>query len=198
MVTKIYLIRHGDVSDGEERRYNGHLDIPLTAKGTDQIRRLSVFLADVDLNAVYTSDLRRARVSAEMIAESHGIKPVIEPGLKEYSFGEWEGMTFTEIEKRYPDAFRAWADNPVAFSPMGGESTINVRNRAVPVFHDIADRHKGENIAIVSHGGIIRIIVCELLGMPLEHLFRIEQNFGALNIIEIWDYPVLKLMNFVV
>jgi alpha-ribazole phosphatase len=198
MGTKIYLIRHGEIGDGEERRYNGHRDVPLSERGIDQIMRLSGFLQSAGLQAVYASDLSRALKSAEIIARAHGVQPVIEKGLKEYSFGEWEGMTFSEIEKEYPDAFGAWAANPVMFSPAGGESTEGVRKRAISAFEKIIGRHQGENIAIVSHGGVIRIILCELLGIPLENLFRIEQNFAALNIVEMWDYPVIKLMNYIV
>jgi alpha-ribazole phosphatase/probable phosphoglycerate mutase len=198
MGTKIYLIRHGEISDGEERRYNGHRDVPLSDRGIDQIMRLSGFLQSAGLQAVYTSDLSRALKSAQIIARTHGVQPVIEKRLKEYSFGEWEGMTFSEIEKKYPDAFGAWAANPVMFSPIGGESTEGVRTRAIHAFEKIIGRHQGENIAVVSHGGVIRIILCELLGIPLENLFRIEQNFAALNIIEMWDYPVIKLMNYIV
>ena len=199
MATKIYLIRHGEVGDGNEKRYNGHTDVPLSEKGEEQIKRLSDYLKGLTkLKAIYTSDLSRALKSAEIIAGPHGLEPVIEEGLKEFSFGVWEGMTFNEIEQKYPDAFNAWAKNPIKFSPMGGESTLDVRNRSWPVFNEIVKRHEGEAIAIVTHGGINRIILCELLGMPLENIFRIEQNFAALNIIEIWDYPVIKLTNFTI
>jgi len=189
------LIRHGEIADGEERRYNGRRDVPLSARGIEQVERLSVFLEGAGLSAVYTSGLSRAFKSAEIIARPHGVSPVIEEGLKEYSFGEWEGMTFAEIERKYPDAFSAWAADPVQFSPLGGESTVGVRDRAVPVFEKIISRHHDESIALVSHGGVIRIILCELLGIPLEHIFRIEQNFAALNIVEMWDYPVITLLN---
>jgi alpha-ribazole phosphatase/probable phosphoglycerate mutase len=199
MATIIYLIRHGEVRDGNEKRYNGHIDVPLSGRGKEQMSRLSNYLRDVSrLKAVYTSDLSRAIESGEIIAEPHGVKPVREKGLKEFSFGAWEGMTFNEIELKYPDAFKAWAKNPVKFSPVKGESTLDVRNRAIPVFHDIIRKHDEGEIAIVTHGGINRIILCEILGMPLENIFRIEQNFAALNIIEKWDYPLVKLMNFII
>lgn len=195
MATKIYLIRHGEIADGEERRYNGHRDVPLSERGLGQVERLSKYLRDEGFTAVYASDLSRALKSAEIISSPHGIAPLVEKAFREYSFGEWEGMTFAEIEKKYPDAFSAWAANPVKFSPPGGESTVGVKNRTIPAFDKIITRHKDESIAIVSHGGVIRIILCELLGIPLEHIFRLEQNFAALNIIEIWDYPVITLMN---
>ena len=203
MAATIYLIRHGEVNDGDERRYNGHIDVPMSAQGVIHLKRLADYMVNKcvktagPLSAVYCSDLSRAVTSAGIIAGPMGLDPQMVPGLKEYSFGEWEGMTFREIEDRWPDAFSAWAGNPLRFSPPGGESTLQVRDRAMEAFSSIAARHTESNIAIVSHGGVIRIILCELLGIPLEHIFRIEQNFAALNIVEMWDYPVVKLMNFV-
>lgn len=216
MVTKIYLIRHGETEDADEKRYKGHIDVPLSENGIEQIRRLSEFLSAADpqcrsavgarcprpgldaagLKAVYCSGLSRARKSAEIIAGAFGLEPVVVEGLKERSFGVWEGMTFDEIREKYPEAFSSWAENPLRFSPMQGESTLEVSERALKVFDEIVSGHKGESIAIVAHGGINRVILCELLGMPLENIFRIEQDYAALNVIEKWDYPVVKLINY--
>jgi len=151
---------------------------------------------DTRLHAVYCSDLSRAIKSAEIIAEPHGVKAVAVEDLRERHFGIWEGMTFTEIRDRYPEEFRSWADDPLKFSPMGGESTLSVRDRTVPAVEQIMSKHRGEQIAIVAHGGVNRIILCHVMGIPLENIFRIEQDHGAVNVIEFWDrYPVVKLLN---
>jgi broad specificity phosphatase PhoE len=148
------------------------------------------------LQAIYTSDLSRAVRSAEIIAEPYGLKPVETPDLRERSFGIWEGMTFSEIKEKYPEEFGAWANNPLRFSPIKGESTIKVKDRTMPFLTKILDNHKGENIAVVAHGGVNRIILCHFLGIPLENIFRIEQDYAAVNIVELWDkYPVVKLIN---
>jgi alpha-ribazole phosphatase len=213
-MTKVYLIRHGETEGAESRRYKGHIDVPLSENGIEQIKKVADFIAgagpcacpiqgrpqrvapaDHILTAVYCSDLSRAIRSAEIVAEPHGLKPVIVEGLKERSFGVWEGMTFDEIKEKWPDAFNSWAANPLQFSPMGGESTMEVRERALKAFDEITGRNKGRDIAIVSHGGVIRVLLCELLGMPLENIFRIDQDYAALNVIELWDYPVVKLIN---
>ena len=198
MGTKIYLIRHGEVADANPRRYNGHIDVPLSANGIEQIKRLADFLCAEEIKAVYCSGLDRAVNTAKIIAEPFGLKPVVVDGLKERGFGQWEGMSFDEVNEKWPDAFMAWADDPLKFSPVGGESTLETRDRVIPVFNKIADDHKGEEIAIVSHGGVTRVILCEMLGIPLENIFRIEQDFGTLNVIEIWDYPVIKKINYTV
>jgi alpha-ribazole phosphatase len=212
-MTRVYLIRHGETEGADSRRYKGHLDVPLSDNGIEQIKRVAEYLfKNTDtpplppltkvgiggVEAVYCSDLSRAIKSADIIAGPHGLKPVIVKGLKERSFGVWEGMSFDEIKEKWPDAFNAWAANPLKFSPMDGESTIEVRDRVIKAFEEIVEKHKEQNIAIVSHGGVIRVLLCEMLGMPLENIFRIEQGFAALNVIEMWDYPVVKHLNYVV
>jgi alpha-ribazole phosphatase len=148
------------------------------------------------LSAVYCSDLSRAVKSAEIIAAPYGLEPLRLPELRERSFGVWEGMTFTEIKERFPGEFEAWADNPVSHSPVGGESTLQVKERVVKALDEILGRNIGSNIAVVAHGGVNRILLCHVLGMPLENIFRIEQDYGAVNVIEFWDkYPVVKLLN---
>jgi alpha-ribazole phosphatase len=220
MVTVLYLIRHGETEGAEVRRYKGSIDVPLSANGIRQMERLSLHIADLEnrrkgviekmprgsgdaenrnypgITAVYCSHLSRAIKSAELIAKPHSLKPVIVPALRERNFGVWEGMSFDEIKEKYPEEFTAWAGNPLAFSPMEGENTMEVKDRVINAMNEIIQNHSGERIAIVSHGGVIRVILCYILGVPLENMFRFEQDYAALNIIEFWDaYPVVKLMN---
>ena len=170
------------------------------------------------LDAVYCSDLQRAIKSAELIAKPHSLNPIIVPSLRERNFGIWEGMSFDEIREKYPLEFDAWAGNPLRFSPMAGETTLEMQERVINAMDRIIDSHnqkintlshpspsrgegkgEGEHVAIVAHGGVNRIILCLILGIPLENIFRIEQDYGALNIIEFWEkYPVVKLINGIV
>lgn len=231
MLTKVFLIRHGETEDAQSNRYKGHIDTPLSENGIKQMERLSKYIyQNTELKSIYTSDLSRAVKSAEIIAEPHSIKPIIVRALRERNFGIWEGMSFDEIKDKYPKEFKAWASNPLEFSPLQGESTIEVKDRAIDALDKILSKHMesntealndstrrehrtqntdknslgsglcnlgSENIAIVAHGGINRIILCHFLGMPLENIFRIEQDFAALNIVEFHDdNPIVKLINF--
>lgn len=209
MVTNIYLIRHGQTVDSDEKKYKGHIDVPLSAEGIDQISSLAAYLSKMirsgagpdhtanELDSIYCSDLSRAVKSAGIIAEPFGLKPAIDARLKERSFGKWEGMTFSEIQKEFPDEFDAWVKNPMKNSPPGGESTEDVIVRVMPVFNEIVRNHENRHVAIVSHGGVNRVILCTILGIPLEHIFRVEQEFAGLNIISFYDEkPVMKMMNF--
>jgi len=201
MVTTLYLIRHGETEGGEVRRYKGTIDVPLSEIGVRQMEQVSKYIVEKGgkgglMSAVYCSDLTRAIRSAEIVAEPHSLKPVIISSLRERNFGLWEGMSFDEIMEKYPLEFDAWAGNPLKFSPLEGESTLAMRDRVIQAMSEIMENHNKENIAIVAHGGVNRIILCHILGIPLENIFRIEQDYGALNIIEFWDkYPVVKLLN---
>lgn len=200
MVTTLYLVRHGKTVGSDIKTYKGSLDIPLSETGIEQIKKTAGFISDYagasGLSEVYCSPLSRAARSAEIIAEAYGLSPLLYPDLRERHFGVWEGMSFTEIKEKYPEEFEAWSDNPLIYSPTNGESTLEVRDRVLPALEDIISRHNGASIAIVAHGGVNRIILCHLLGIPLENIFRVEQNFGGVSVIEFWDkYPVVKLIN---
>jgi alpha-ribazole phosphatase len=228
MVATFFLIRHGETEGSEAKRYKGSMDVPLSGRGIEQAARAAAFvmehiqetlalryksyLHDIHnetdgagqptevprLEAVYCSDLSRAVKSAEIIAAPHALEPVSMPELRERDFGIWEGMTFSEIRDQYPAEFDAWADDPLQFNPPGGESTLALRDRIVPAFNRIVDGHNGQCVAIVAHGGVNRVLLCHILGIPLENIFRIEQDYAAVNIIEFWDrYPVVKCMNHV-
>ncbi len=205
MVTTFYLIRHGETEGGEVKRYKGTIDVPLSEKGVKQIERVTEYLFRIashesggtNLKAIYSSNLSRAIKSAEIIAKPHFLEPVIIPELRERNFGLWEGMSFDEIKEKYPKEFDAWVRNPFKFSPVGGESTLEVRERVIKVIDEIIGNHNGKHIAIIAHGGVNRIILCHFLGIPLENIFRIEQDYGCMNIIEFWEgYPVIKLLNY--
>jgi broad specificity phosphatase PhoE len=231
MVTTLYLIRHGETEGSGEKRYKGSIDVPLSEKGIEQVRRTAAFISATvrqcdsatdklpnylttelphfctpGLSAVYCSPLIRALKSAEIVAELHGLKPIVIHDLRERSFGIWEGLSFTEIREKYPAEFESWAVNPLKFSPPDGESTIEVKDRVIKVLDLILNSATGRqcdsaaktntNIAIVAHGGVNRIILCHIMGTPLENIFRIEQDYAAVNIIEFWEkYPVVKLIN---
>lgn len=199
MVTTLYLIRHGETEGGEVRRYKGSIDVPLSERGVRQMSEAASFLERYLRGiapSIYCSPLSRALRSAEILAGTYGTRPVIIKDLRERHFGVWEGLTFAEIRERYPLEFDAWAGNPLAHSPREGESTLEVRDRVIPALNRLLDTHRGESVMIVAHGGVNRVILCHLIGIPLENIFRIEQECAHLNIIELWDdYPVVKLLN---
>ena len=132
--TLIYLLRHGEVVLAETRRFIGHLDVPLGARGERQSRAQAGRLAGAKLAAVFTSDLARARRTAEIIASPHGLTPTVIPQLREMAMGRWEGRTAAEIQESDPTAFAEWMARIGEFPFPEGESVPDLRARAWPAF----------------------------------------------------------------
>jgi alpha-ribazole phosphatase len=196
MTTRVYLVRHGAVVGAETRRFIGHLDVPLSPAGQAQIRSLAARLEGVALDAVYTSDLRRTRESARILAEPLGLIPVELTELREFAMGRWEGLTAEEIHALDPQAFARWMADVGRFQFPEGESLSDLEARAWPAFERIVAAHAGGAVAIVAHGGTNRMILCRALGLGPERLLAIGQEYGALSVLELagarW---VLRLLN---
>ena len=190
-------MRHGEVQNSEELRYNGHIDIDITQKGVEQMHRLADALAGKHVVAVYSSDLIRSVKGAAIIASRIGIPYTPLRELRERSMGFWEGLTAKEIQERFPAEYPAWRADLLNYRPSGGESMIGVQDRILPIFKRLVAAHAGQEIALLLHGGVNRVILADVLGMPSHNVFRIEQAYGALNIIDCYEdgITVVKLLN---
>ena len=180
----IYLLRHGEVEGAETRRFIGHLDVPLSRLGERQCRAQAARLRRAKLAAVFSSDLARARHSAQIIAAPHGLTPTEVPALREMAMGRWEGLTAAEIRAREPQAFADWMARVGEFPFPDGESVPDLAARAVPAFETIAAAHGGEAIAIVAHGGTNRALLCHVFGLSLGRLLTFGQDYGGLTLLE--------------
>jgi alpha-ribazole phosphatase len=179
----IYLLRHGEVVRAETRRFIGHLDVPLSPRGEAQCAAQARRLAATRIEALYSSDLERARRSAEIIGAPHGLGPRITPALREMAMGRWEGLTADEIQAREPEAFRDWMSRVGEFPFPGGESVPDLVARAGAAFDDIVARSRERTIAIVAHGGTNRALLCRALGVPLGRLLAFGQDYAALTVL---------------
>lgn len=197
LATRLYLMRHGQVEGFEDRRYNGQADVHLTELGQEQSRAYTQRLAEVPLSAVYSSDLSRSQFGAELIASGQGLPVQTLPALRELHIGDWEGFTWREIQQRWPAQWQARLDDLVHVAPPGGESLQQLAERVRPVIAGLVEKHRGENIAMVAHGGVNRIILLDAMGAPLERMFHIEQSYGCLNIIDYFSdsYTTVQLLN---
>ena len=182
--TLLYLIRHGRVAGAERRRFIGHLDVPLSPEGEAEIQTLAARLSTVRLAEVYSSDLARARRSAELIATPHGLAPRITPALREMAMGRWEGLTAEEIQSSERDAFNAWTARIGEFPFPEGESVPELVARAWPVVEEIVSTHARGRVAVVAHGGTNRAILCRALGLPFHRLLSFGQDYGAVSLLE--------------
>ncbi|MCB2216208.1 histidine phosphatase family protein [Desulfofustis glycolicus] len=179
----IFLIRHGEIPQSTPQRFIGQRDLPLTDRGKEQIARLAPMLAARSVERVFCSPLTRCLNSARIICLRLGYRPDIEPALKEISLGSWEGLRVGDVRARYPGEYEARGLDVAGFRPAGGESFSDLQKRVWPAFEAIVAKTDTVS-AVVAHAGVNRVILCTALGMPLANLFRIEQTYGCLNIIE--------------
>lgn len=157
-VTRILAVRHGETDWNRVTRIQGHTDIDLNPKGLEQADHLAAALRDEPLAAIYTSDLSRARATAEAVARVKGMTVQPVTGLRERHFGRFEGLTWDEIETHHPEEALAWRKRHPEFAPPGGESLLTLQARIVPTVQALAERHAGEQIMIVAHGGVLDIL----------------------------------------
>ena len=196
--TRLYLIRHGEVANAFGKKvYNGQFDVDLSSNGCKQMEDVAGFLSDKPVRAVYSSDLKRTVIGARMIADKHNLKAVQKKYLREKDFGRWEGLAYDQVAERYPDEWQAWLADPVISRQAGGETFIEVEKRVIPEMEKIISCHRGEEIVVLAHGGVNRIVLCHALGLDLRYIFRIEQGYAAINIIDFFeDTAYVKLMNY--
>jgi broad specificity phosphatase PhoE len=164
-MTTIYLARHGESDWNVERRWQGHADRPLTDRGRGQAQNLAARLAGVDLDAVYSSDLRRAWETADAVASAKGLDVIRLPELREVDVGSWSGLTRDECEARFPEAFARWRAGGSGWDD--GESYEEMGERIVEAIGRLAAEHQGGAILVVSHGGPIRAVHAHALGVDI-------------------------------
>ncbi|MGE5586811.1 MAG: alpha-ribazole phosphatase [Clostridia bacterium] len=184
MTTRVFLVRHGETEWNAARRYQGHRDVPLSPAGELQAERLSRRLMRESLSAVYTSDLSRAVATARAIARPHGV-PVVElRELREIDMGEWEGMSFHELQRTRPVDVARWLEDTANNPIPGGESYADLMDRVVPKVTELVRAHPGASICVVSHAGPVKMVLCDALGITPESRHRIDLVNGSLCAVE--------------
>jgi broad specificity phosphatase PhoE len=192
------LVRHAETDAAMRGRCYGRLDVELSLKGRQQASELGTALRGISLAAVYSSPLSRALDTAAAIAAPHGLEPVVEGSLRELDFGELEGVLYEDIEAARPELFREWMETPGSVRFPGGEALADLRARVRPTVAEIRERHEGEAVALVAHGGVIRVVLADALDLADGAFFRLGQAFGGLSIVDWVDgTPVVAVVNAV-
>ncbi|CAD5371830.1 Phosphoglycerate mutase family [Rubrivivax sp. A210] len=163
--TRLFALRHGQTAWNADRRIQGHVDIPLDDTGSRQAALLAQALAGEGLAAIYSSDLQRARATADALAAATGLAVQTEPALRERAFGRFESLAFTEIEERWPEEALRWRRREPDFAPGGGETLEVFAGRCLPAIAALAARHAGQAIAVVSHGGVLDCLYRHAVGI---------------------------------
>ena len=180
----IYLVRHGAIRvEGADKRFLGQLDVSLSSDGIGQVQRLHDELYDTPFSAAFCSDLKRSVETAAILTGSRSDLVALQrPELREISLGQWEGLTFDEVDQKYPEQFKNRGRDIVHYQPPDGESFFDCARRVIPAFYSLLHATRG-NILIVGHAGVNRIILCQALGLSLAKLFEIGQDYACLNLI---------------
>ncbi|KUK82961.1 MAG: Fructose-2,6-bisphosphatase [Pelotomaculum thermopropionicum] len=193
----IYLIRHGETEWNALMKYQGQTDVPLSDNGRRQAELISKRLASERIQGIYASDLIRAYETANIISAHHDLRVKTVPNLRELNFGAWEGLTQKELKETFANEIRQWWKNPLSTRIPGGESLNEMVERSVKVIKNLVEKHAGENVVVVTHGGVIRSIVGSVLEMDLNKYWRLRLDNACLNIIDFpaWEKGILMLFN---
>ncbi len=196
-MTRIILVRHGQTEWNRVERFRGRADVPLNETGLAQAeaagRRIAV---EWQPAAVYASPLSRAVQTAEAIARPLKLPVELAPGLVDIDYGQWQGLSPDEARRQWPQIVESWYNVPHVACIPGGETLEELHTRAMGAVRELAIRHEGQTIVLVSHTVINRVILLGVVGAGLEHFWRLRQENGALNVFEVeGDRCTLVTMN---
>ena len=174
-MAEIILVRHGETEWNVAEVFRGRIDIELNETGIKQAELLAEYLSGVKTDAIYSSPLKRALKTAEVIAGYHKLGVDIVPGLIDFDYGKWQGLSHQEVKDKYKKLYAEWISHPDRVRMPAGESLDDVRERAVAVVDDAVGRYKGA-VVLVSHRVVNKVLICALLGLDNSHFWSIKQD----------------------
>lgn len=182
VIMRLLCIRHGETDWNATLKYQGHLPISLNAQGREQARRVGERLASYGVVALYTSDIVRAAETASIIGELIGLSPMPMPKLREIDVGKWEGLTPDELQQQYPEHMAEFKRDPANTVRLGGESYAQMQARALEALREIEQRHSADDVVVaVSHGGTIRALLCDIIGLDLARFGKLWLDNGSIS-----------------
>ena len=194
--TRVYLIRHGVVVPESRDRFNGRTEAALDPEGRAQIDRVAAYLKSSPPRLVYSSPLRRCRESASVIAQAHGVEVRIEEGVREMDFGELDGLHFSRVRERFARETEAWYADLANHRLPGAETMSEVQERAWAALLGIVEENQGRVVAVQAHGAVNRLVLSRVMGLPIQRVMNLAQDYACLNILEFWpERVVVKGLN---
>ena len=182
-MSRLLLVRHGDTKLNSAERYWGQTDVELSAAGLRQAERLRDRLATEKIDAIYSSDLKRASATAKLIASAHQLEVITCAELREINFGQLEGLTFDEVSQLYPEVTKLWVERSPELKYPGGESIDGFTKRVSKFLSRLEEHTEKETILIVAHSGVLRTLICLLLGIELQHRWQFRLDLASLSIL---------------
>ena len=180
-MTEIILVRHGETEWNVAEVFRGQIDIDLNETGVKQAELLSGYLSTSAIAAVYSSPLKRALKTAEIIAQPHKLKVNIDPDLIDFNFGKWQGLSHQEVKEKYRDLYATWITHPEQVRIPDGEALEDVSKRVIRVRNKVIENHRG-TVVIVGHRVVNKVMICTLLGLDNSHFWKIRQDTCGISI----------------
>ncbi|MDO4988555.1 MAG: histidine phosphatase family protein [Synergistes sp.] len=181
--TTIYLVRHGECVGNREGRIRGQVDFDLNDNGRLQARAVAEALKDKNIEFIYSSPLRRATDTAQMICDVTGLTYATDEGFNNFNVGIWENRIKKELAVEEPERWRTWLENPEAITFERGESANDVRRRALASLNKVVERHRGHTVAIVAHRGVLKPLVAGAICIDSPFFWRIHFDTASYSIL---------------
>lgn len=197
MLTTIYLLRHGETDWNKNSIFQGHTDIELNENGISNAKKVADNLAEINIDQIYSSDLKRAVKTASFTAADKKLFVNKDQRIREISFGVWEGLKYKEIKDKYSQKLSQWQKNPEEIAPAKGENMLDFKLRVDNFFKEILNNHQGEKILVVTHGGVIKLFLTIIFSMELKKFWQFQIDNNSLTKIKFYDAdPILSKLNF--
>jgi len=184
MSLNLYFLRHGETTYSQTGGYCGSIDPDLTAEGLQMVEEFANVYQAIAWDGIYVSPMKRTIASAKPLCKKVGIEMQLRDGLKEINYGHWEDKTPEFVKENYLDDYINWMAEPAWNAPTGGETAVEITNRAEPVISEVVAKHKSGNVLIVSHKGTIRILLCNFLGIDLgRYRDRLDMPVASVSLV---------------
>lgn len=197
--TELLLIRHGETEYNKKSIIQGQVDTELNESGIKKAAETAQFLENYQFDHIYSSDLKRAKKTASFIADKLNLEIKESPKIREIDFGEWEGLKLEEIAAQDPENMAAWKNDPLSNGAPGGENITEFIKRINSFFDQLLEKHKGEKLIVVTHGGVIKMYLREILAVQSKSFKQFQIDNTSLTEIKFYDdYAILTKMNYLV
>ncbi len=185
-MTRIIIARHGETDWNVGEVFRGRLNVELNKTGLAQAEALGQHLAGLTVEAVYSSPLKRALDTARSVATHHALEVSVTPGLVDFNYGTWQGLTHHEVKERYAELYHRWLEEPHRVTMPNGESLDDVVERVRQVVENVVDSHES-TVVLVSHRVVNKVLICSLLGLNNSHFWKIRQDVAGMTVFEYED-----------
>ena len=180
-MTEIIIARHGETEWNVSEIFRGRMDVELNETGEKQAELLAEYLSNLKIEAICSSPLRRALKTAGAVVGYHNLDVSIAPGLIDFDYGGWQGLSHQEVRDKYGELYAEWVNRPESVKMLAGESLDDVRERAMVVVDDVIAGYKG-TVVLVSHRVVNKVLICALLGLDNSHFWNIRQDTCGITI----------------